>query len=85
MHAARLEERGVRERACPVADVVVAAHCGHRCDARELVEDRGVADVAGMHDEVAARERGHGLRAQEAVGVGDQPDPERHQAPGGSQ
>jgi hypothetical protein len=54
--------------------VVVAAHRGDRSDARQLIEDARIADVAGVDQVIAAGQRRQRLRAQEAVGIGDQAD-----------
>ena len=45
---------GFRNRCCPGLAVVVAAHRDDRRDFSELVEDRGGANVARVHDHVDA-------------------------------
>src|SRR4030095_2581249 len=65
---------GLAKRRCPNALVVVASHGRHRCNARQLLEDIGVADVAGVNDEVAAAHRVQGLGTQQSMRVRNQTD-----------
>src|SRR5579862_2957807 len=77
VHAADVEALGFAQPRRPRAAIVVAAHGGHRRDHRKLGENRRLADVARMHDEMAAFEHRHCLGAQQPVRVGDQADPDR--------
>ena len=54
--------------------VRVAAHRANGCDLGEGIEDRGVADVPRMEDQVASGQCVQRLRADQAVGVGDESD-----------
>ncbi len=58
----------------PRAVIVVAADRGHRRERVELGKDRGVADVAGVDDAIAAAEERHRLRSQQAMRVRHDPD-----------
>ena len=57
--------------------VDVAADGGGGGDAGELGEDGGIAYVAGVEDVRDTGEGGEELRAEEAVGVGDDADEHR--------
>ena len=61
----------------PGLGVHVAANGEDGCDGFELVEDGRVAHVASVNDGLGAFERGEGLRAEEAMGIGDDAEEER--------
>jgi len=69
-----LGRHGLRKRRRPAVAVVVAAYGEDRCDRGELVEERGGADVPGMHDQVDGRQRRDRLGPQKPVRVGDDAD-----------
>ena len=71
---AELHELAVAQCIGPGTAVVVAAHRGDRRDARELRQYAGIADVAAVHDRVAAAQERQCLRPQQAVRVRDQAD-----------
>ena len=72
--AAHLHHPGVGQVRGPVGPVGVAPDRVHRGDAFQGAQNLGVADVAGVDDELHALQGLDGLGAQEAVGVGDDAD-----------
>lgn len=70
------DDVGFGEFCAGAADVDIAADGGDGCDFGEFGEDGDFADVAKVEDAVDAAEGGCDLRAEEAVGVGD--DAEEH-------
>lgn len=70
--AVEVEGEVVGEIFCPrQTQIIVAAHGVDRSDLRQFGEDLGAADVASVEDKGDALDRGQRLRAEEAVGVGD--------------
>jgi len=68
----------------PGATIGVAPDRVHWGDLGQVGQDLGVADVAGVDDELDASQGGDGLGAQQAVGVGDNADEMfRHGSRGG--
>ena len=61
--------------------VDVAADGGQRCDCSERIEYPRVTHVSGVKDVLDAVQRGHGLRPQQAMCVGDDADSHRAQSP----
>ena len=53
----------------PRRSVDVAFDCPDRCNRTKLFEDRRIADIAGVDDEVGAAQGIHSLRPEQAVGV----------------
>ena len=70
----RLDDLRQRQRLPPGAAIVVAAHGMRRRKLAQLLQDRRVADVARMDDEVATAKRIDRFGAQESVRIGDHPD-----------
>jgi hypothetical protein len=66
----------------PSGRVVIAAHRGKRRYGIQLGQHCGVADIAGVDDEVAAAQKLGGFRPQQTVSVGNKPDA-RHRAVSG--
>jgi hypothetical protein len=62
------------EARVPTDRVVVAAHRNHRRDPRELLEHLRPADVPGVDDQLAPPQCRDGFRADQVVGVRDDPD-----------
>ena len=63
----------------PGGTIIVAPHHGQRRKTCQCVQHAVVligsrADVAGVNEVIAARQRGQRLRTQETVGVGNQAD-----------
>jgi hypothetical protein len=69
-----LKHVGCRNLLCPGFAIYVAANCGERRDLTELLQDVRITDVPGVSDVVGATQSGEGLRAKQAVGVGDDAD-----------
>ena len=61
----------------PVRRIHVASDRGDRRDPRQRLDDSGPADVAGMDDVIGPGESLDRLGPEEAVGVGDDADPQR--------
>ena len=81
-HVAEWQQRGGRQSLGPGAMIVVAAYGGQRRDRRQCLEDRRIADVAGMHDVIGAAHKVERLRTEQAVRVRNQGD--AHASPGSS-
>jgi hypothetical protein len=84
MLVTRDEHRSVGQRGSPRLAIVVAPDRGDRCERCERMQNRSIADVAGMDDEVAAPQRFDRFRAEQSMGVRDQPNANsarRHQLP----
>lgn len=69
-----LQDLNLVERRRPRPRVVVPSDRGHGRNAGQSIEDPGRADVAGVHDELAATQGLDRLRSQQAMRVGDQTD-----------
>jgi hypothetical protein len=81
---ADFEHSGSGKGCCPRVLVRIAANCGHGRNAREVLQDVEVADVARMNDEVAATKRFERLGTEQPVCVRDEPNAEvggRHGRP----
>ena len=74
-HGVDLEDLRLGDAPRPGTGVVVAAHRDDRCKAAKLVQQAGLADVAGVDDVVASAQRLDRLWPQQPMGVGDQADP----------
>jgi len=83
-YAADLERGGGRYGLSPGTLVVVASHSIDGGDLPQRVQDLRSADVTSVNDALYARERGHGLRAQESMGVGNEADGDAGRAYRGS-
>lgn len=70
-HTANFDHFGCWQRARPRVCIDVAADGGHGGKFRESFKDLRRADITGMEDAIGSAERFDGLRAQQAVGVGD--------------
>src|SRR6266404_4789053 len=68
------DELGQRQPSRPGLGVVVASHRDQRRHESELIENPSAADIAPMHDVVAAHEKCARLRPQKPVRIGDQPN-----------
>src|SRR5438067_9873579 len=58
----------------PAVAIVVAAHRRERRDFAQRIEDRRIADIAGVDDVRRAAQEAQRLGAKQAVGVGDEAD-----------
>jgi hypothetical protein len=74
---ADLKDGRFGEHPGPVAAIDVAADGRDRGDARQVLQDRGITDVAGVNDEVAAAQRLDGFGAKKPMGVRDQANTKR--------
>src|SRR5229473_4819770 len=66
------DELGQRQPSRPGLGVVVASHRDQRRHEIELIENPSAADIAPMHDVVAAHEKCARLRPQKPMGIGDE-------------
>jgi hypothetical protein len=60
-----------RERSGPIAFIDIAPDRGHWRDLTKPRKNPRIADVAGMEEQVGARERAKSLIAQQPVRIGD--------------
>lgn len=81
VHAAGRDDIGQRQCAGPGLDIHVSPHRRDWRDGTQPVEDVGAANIAGMHDEVAAPQRRKRLFTEAAMRVGDHADGHRHVEP----
>ena len=70
----KFENIGFRQIARPGSFVDVAAHGGDRSNCAELRNDLGRAHIAGMNNAIRPAQSFDCLRAQQAVGIGDNAD-----------
>ena len=70
-----LDQRCRRQRR-QVFPVHIAAHRKNRRNRAKPIEDRALAHVAGVDDQVRSAQRIERLRPQQAVGIGDDADDE---------
>jgi hypothetical protein len=73
-NTAQLKHFGFRQLERPRSFVDVAAHGYNRRDGGEFFEDLGRAYIPGVNDVFGATQGFEGLRAQQAVRVGDDAD-----------
>jgi hypothetical protein len=69
---------GLGQRVRPRATIDVAANNNEWSQPAERWKDLGIADVAGMDDEIDAAEGGDGFRPEPSVRIGDDTDAEWH-------
>lgn len=72
--ASYLHDCGFGQPYSPLSGVDVSPNGGERRDFLELRKDCVVSHVSGVENEVGAAQRVHGLRAKQAVSVGDYAD-----------
>jgi hypothetical protein len=73
-NATQLKHSSFRQFARPRSFVDIAANGGDGSNRGKLFEDFGRADISRMNDVFAPAQSFDGLRAQQAVGVGDDAD-----------
>jgi len=76
--AAEANEFGVGIFAGPVAGIHVSPYCRDRRDPPKRNDDFGTSDIAAVNDVIHASQTALRFRSQQAVGVRDDADGERH-------
>ncbi len=70
-HAAGFDNFSFRQNARPRGGVDVTADRGYGGNLRQLFEDFGGSDIAGVEDAVGSAQSVDGFGSQQAMGIGD--------------
>lgn len=71
------DDIGFRKLQGPGAEIDISPYRPHRGDAPQFIKDRRIAHVPCVENEVAPLQRLEGLRADQTMRIGDDPEPER--------